>query len=183
MSMTDKKLKKLLKENNVSIVHFSHHAETRPGVFFPSDLQNGINHRKCWELSCHAIWPGHRMKLVGSVGIIFEPLVENVLTVKNSDSGSSVYGSLGKSLTIENFHESFQVADEEYNEWRIINAKVKGIFVFDSNNILTRRPVSIKLLGEVTKTMSAEPVTLNEIKSTFPGCTVYTMGSTGLEIL
>ena len=119
----------MLKKREVEIVHFSNHADPHRGLLFPQDLQDAIENRNCWELSCHAIWPGHDMHLFGSVGIIFSPSVENVLTVANCDSGSSDYASGGKPLTIDSFNESLQVPPDEYNEWRILGAEVKGIFV------------------------------------------------------
>ena len=120
------------------------------------------------------------MKLVGSVGIIFAPLVKNVLTVDNCDSGSSEYGSGGKSLTIDSFHESFQVADGKYNEWRIIGAEVKGIFVSNPNHICTRQVVVIPVEGqECVQTTNAERTALDDIFAAFPDLSVFTMGPHG----
>ena len=182
--MTNDQLANLLRDKGAAIVHFSNHADMGRGTLFPHDLENAIQNRKCWSLSCHAIWPGHKMPLVGSVGIIFEPLVKDVLKVNNCDSGSSDHGSGGELLTIDSFYRSFQVADEEYNEWRIIGAKVKGIFVSNLDCILTRQAVCLKVDGhDHEQIISAEPTTLHKVIAAFPKLQMYTMGPAGLKLI
>ncbi len=122
------------------------------------------------------------MELVGSVGIILKPLVNNVLTVDNCDSGSSKYGSGGKSLTIDSFHMSFQVSDGRYNEWLISDAKVTGIFVSNPKYILTRQDVPLIVDGhECGRTTNAERTKLEEVFEAFPELPVLTMGPDGPE--
>ena len=124
------------------------------------------------------------MGLVGSVGIIFEPFVENVLTVDNCDSGSSDYGSGGKSLTIDSFHRSFQVADGKYNEWWIIGAEVRGIFVCNPDCIWTRQVIPLVVDGyECEQIIHAERTTPNKVIEAFPEFSVFTMGPDGPEVI
>ena len=182
--LTNDKLTRLLRDKRALIVHFSNHADMGREELFPLDLQNAVQNRRCWRLSCHAIWPGHKMELVGSVGIIFEPSVENVLKVDNCDAGSSDHGSGGKCLTIDSFYQSFQVPIGKYNEWWIVGAEVKGIFVSNPKHILTRKVVPIIIDGqEHGQTTNAEPTTLDEIFSAFPEFSVFTMGPAGPEVL
>ena len=182
--MTDKELAERLRAKRALIVHFSHHADTHRGTLFPADLLDAIEKKNCWPLSCHAVWPGHNMNLVGSVGIIFSPSVVNILTVDNCDSGSNDYGSAGNPLTIGSFNESFRVPNGGYNEWRIRGAEVMGVFVANPACILIRKVVPIIINEqEYEPTTSAERISLVEIFSKFPDLKVFTMGKNGPEEL
>lgn len=63
--MTLDELQQGLADRNAAIVHFSHHADTRPGSYFPHDLKNAIANNDTWPLSCCVLWPGHQMNLPG----------------------------------------------------------------------------------------------------------------------
>jgi hypothetical protein len=172
--MTNEELKMALQERKALVVHFSTHAMTREGAFFPKDLHNAIEKKNQWTLSCCAIWPGHAMDLPGSVGVIFEPTVDNVVSVSGDDSGSGeVDGeevSEGKKLTDDALKESFN-ATGFYNEWRVRGAEVKGIFVADPCGIVVRKPFIFK--GD--EMMGTFDISLEEIIENFPGQDLYTL--------
>ena len=87
--MTDEELVQALRQRRAAIVHFSHHADMGRGVTFPGDLQDAIAHRDRWALSCHVVWPGHSMDLVGSVGVILDVTsTSQVVSINSRDSGS-----------------------------------------------------------------------------------------------
>lgn len=84
--------KRLLNDRKIAVVHFSHHAVMGHSVAFPDDLTHAINNYLCETRSCCALVPGHKMELPGSVGVIFEPDLDHVISVLHDDSGSSDYG-------------------------------------------------------------------------------------------
>jgi hypothetical protein len=169
------------------IVHFSHHANMRAGGIFPNDMHDAIENRNEWVLSCCAVWPGHNMDLPGSVGVVFNPSPSNVVSVSNSDSGSSTdrdgaEQSAGVPLSPHSFHDSFRVAGA-YNEWRLLGAEVVGIFVANPHEIYTKREVVVPFEGGVIREISAEPVSLGYVLECFPQLRVFTMsGSVIIEL-
>lgn len=180
-------LSRILKNKNVLIVHFSHDATMREGVYFPNDLLYAINNKDVLNLSCSAIYPGHTMDPVGSIGVIFKPRVKSIISVCSGDSGSymSISGeeySGGKIPTKKNILESLNPTGH-YNEWRIKGAKVMGIFIRDDDNIQARGETCIEIppglitedSGDCMNLISLKRVTLQEIKETFPHLKIYTI--------
>jgi hypothetical protein len=140
MYMKDAELTRELDLRKALVVHFSCHARMdHPEFLFPDDMLNAIEHRNNFSLACSVVWPGHPMKLLGSVGIIFKPSVSSVLSVSQTDSGSTEEGSLGKPLTQVTLVETFNVKPGDHNEWRVKGAELKGIFIADPKNIEVRR--------------------------------------------
>lgn len=86
--ITDTYLTAALEKRKAVVVHFSHHANMRPEGVFPNDLQEAINNKGKWALSCSVLWPGHTMQPCGSVGVMFRPTVASVLSVSNTDAGA-----------------------------------------------------------------------------------------------
>lgn len=184
--MTDKELANLLNAKNAFIVHFSHLADMRPGIMFPSDLKHAIKHKDVEARSCCVVWPNHNMGLPGNVGVIFEPTVASVISVSNSDSGSTTwkdgsYISSGVQLSKESFDLTFNVDSGEYNEWLVKGAKVIGIFVSDPRKIWVKKFVNIDAGPELIKTTSPVPLKLEEVKNAFPAYSVFTLNSEGIQ--
>lgn len=181
--MTDAELDNALNERQALVVHLSHHANMRAGGEFPSDLQQAIQNRTAWPLSCVVIWPNHGMDLPGSVGVIFHPRIENILSVSNSDSGSSVAldgtdVSAGLGLTWDTLKWSLNVMGA-YNEWRIQGATPIGIFVSDPGLIQAKRKQVFSAGSHQFEDIALSSIALDEVFEAFPDLPIYTMGPMG----
>lgn len=184
--MNNTYFKNLLKELSVTVVHFSHHATMNHSVVFPNDLKHAIENNRTETRSCCAVFPGHRMKLPGSVGIIFEPEYSHVISVCQSDSGSSEdsgkEGSLGTEPTEINIREScLNVSNGDYNEWRIMGATPIGIYISDPNNICAKKKTIIP--GCPDEDIFCMSIHIEEVRKAFPKRTLFTLGSQGLEVV
>lgn len=168
------------------IIHFSHRANMRENGVFPADLHAAIANKDCWALSCCVVWPNHTMDLPGDVGIILRPTsCDQILSVSKTDSGSfqSDCGtdlSGGEPLTPESLEETFNVAPNDYNEWRVRGAEVVGIFV------VSPREVSAKILQPVMldgvkfcDTIAPAVFTIDQVRSAFPSQRICTMTENG----
>lgn len=104
----------------------------REGGTFPTDLLAAIANKDLWALSCCVVWPGHEMGLPGEVGLIFRPTAtDQILSVAKTGFGSSQFAgreeaSGGVPLTLESFEDTFNVAPNDYNEWRVWGAEIAG---------------------------------------------------------
>ncbi len=184
--MIDQDLSDYLATKGAAVVHLSHHAvmdPTRP--IFPEDMQRAIAKNDEFNLSCVVVWPGHGMPLPGSVGVIFKPTCANVVSAAASDSGSTTLpdgtdGSLGLPLTHETLAATFNVWLWNYNEWRVRGAEVVGIFVADPLNIEVKKKVVLTLDGHEFTEVAATSIELDEVLSTFPHQSIFTMGPAGL---
>jgi hypothetical protein len=186
--MTDAELTDGLRQRNASVVHFSHHAEMGRRTVFPTDLLQAIENKDAWTLSCHVIWPDHRMDLVGSVGIILQPTaISQVISVSSRDSGSREHHdgsdqSSGVPLSKESLDATFNPTGA-YNEWRVKGAQVAGIFVAEPPLIYTKK---IQLIGggpHQIETIASAETSLREVIDAFPDLCIYTMESTGLKLI
>lgn len=189
--MTDEQLAEELKRRNAAVVHFSHHAKTRADGVFPDDLLNAIANRDSWPLSCSVLYPGHKMVPVGSVGVLFDPKVANIISVDNQDSGSSfghdeIERSQGQPLDEASLHRSFALAEGcKYNEWRVQGAAVKGIFVLDPDNISVKQLQALDVPNTdlVVEDIGAISIHLADVFSAFDGQKVFTLDDNGLREL
>lgn len=187
--MADADLTFALERQKAVVVHFSHHANMRENGVFPDDLQNAIKNKDVWSLSCSVLWPGHKMQPCGSVGVMFRPTMDSVLSVYNSDSGSFLGPdgtdiSGGLPLNADTFESTFQVVGE-YNEWRVKGAEVIGIFVHDINQIEAKGWDEIPGLpdGELLCEIAVKCIDLANVFDAFPPLPVFTMSSTGLVLV
>ncbi len=183
--MTDNELAKALADHKAAIVHFSHHANMREGGVFPIDLQNAISKCCQWPLSCCVVLPGHQMDLPGSVGVLFEPLAKQVLSVLHDDSGSATLPngddiSDGASLSKESFDNSLAVMPGRYNEWRLQCAKVIGIYVDNPSIIRVKQKQTLQTPLGPTQYIAHVQVGLAFVKRCFPEQKFYTMSTCGL---
>ncbi len=174
-----------LEARRACVVHFSHHANMRDGGTFPSDLLDAIANRASWPLSCCVLWPGHQMDLPGSVGVIFAPTPDNVISVCSDDAGSffqpdGTDASAGRPLTAESFEETFNPRINSYNEWRVIGAAVVGIFVSDPQSIHVKQRFPPRPPHLPDEVISSAPVPLEYIFQSFPSLELYTLSSQGL---
>ncbi|WP_019276365.1 hypothetical protein [Vibrio coralliilyticus] len=168
------------------VVHFSHHSNMREGGKFPTDLQEAIENVEHWSLSCCVLTPELNLKCPGSVGIIFEPLSEQVLSVSNDDSGSSFTNGEertgGVKLTQESFDTTFELVSD-YNEWRVQGAKVKGIYIDDPNQIYVKKELVIGDEEFSTTTIGVTCIDLQEVKGCFPNMDLYSFVDSSLTKL
>jgi hypothetical protein len=184
--LNDHMLSKMLFARKAIVIHFSHHANMRKDGVFPRDLQEAIEHKDEWPLSCSVLWPGHSIDPCGSVGVIFEPDVASVISVSNMDAGSwteldGTDQSDGEPLTAESFNKTFDVVGA-YNEWRIRGAKVAGIFVHDVKSIMVKKMLDISGLpdGIILQEIGFVTIQISEVFEAFPYLPVFTMTKTEL---
>ena len=182
--MNDLDFQKLLSDRNIVIVHFSHFAVMGQTVEFPDDLLHAISHHKDQTRSCCALWPEHNMELPGSVGVIFKPTIEQLVSVLADDSGSTDFGgkeiSAGEIPTSETLLASSQVRAGCYNEWRVRGAEPIGIFVVDIHNICAKKKLQLHFNGELIDEICCTNIIFQSILEAFPGYPVYTFQSSGL---
>lgn len=186
MRMTDQDLSAFLAAKGAAVVHLSHHSvmdPTRP--IWPEDMRRAIAKKDDSNLSCVVVWPGHRMQLPGSVGVIFKPTCANVVSAASSDSGSPMLpdgsdGSAGFPLSPETLASTFDVWIGNYNEWRVRGAEVMGIFVADPSNIEVKKDVVLNAGGHEFKDVAATSIAMGEVFAAFPHQSVFTMGPAGL---
>lgn len=187
-AMTDQDLVDAIQHQRATVVHFSHHAATRPDTVFPTDLINSIGNGGVWTLSCHVLWPDHRMDLVGSVGLILDIIASSqVVSVRSCDSGSwplpdGSDQSLGVALSKRSFRDTFSITGA-YNEWRVKGACVKGIFVANPDHIYVRKKKVVTGGPYQQEIVGPEPILLDDIQTIFPNHNIYTMGLDGLQLL
>jgi hypothetical protein len=175
----------LLEQHNAVIVHFSHHAVMNHSVEFPDDLLHAMAHYHEETRSCCAICPGHSMELPGSVGLIFRPTLDQVLSVLSDDSGSSnisgVEWSAGEPPTIEAILASLQVPRGRYNEWRIRGAKPDGIFVANVSNIGAKKKTRLRCGDDFIEPIACTNITLRSVFDAFPALPICTLKASGLH--
>lgn len=182
----EREFQKLLTEGRIVLVHFSHFAVMGHSVEFPEDLKHAIASYESEVRSCCALWPDHCMDLPGSVGIIFHPRFEHVVSVCCDDSGSSnVSGSEvsgGHLPSKEAILDSLNVPVGEYNEWRIFGASPVGVFVADPGNILAKKKIKLERC-DTDELIAAVCLSLYDVAEAFPGMPIYTMSRDGLVVL
>lgn len=174
-----------LHSKSAIVVHFSHHGKMREGGVFPDDLVAAINNHCDWTLSCCVLWPGHLMDLPGSVGVIFKPIENNVISVSPSDSGSSsshdgTDQSFGLPLSPETFEQTFHPNINSYNEWRIRGGEVAGLFISDVRNIWVKQRINLVAGSSEFSEIGATQVTLDYVRQCFPDMEFFTYGASGL---
>ncbi len=187
ITVDEPNFKQLLDQHAVAVVHFSHHAVMGHKVEFPQDLNHALDNYETETRSCCAVFPGHRMNLPGSVGVLFELKYSHVLSVCRIDSGSSdfggVEGSMGEAPTEQAILDSLAVSDGSYNEWRIRGAKPTGIFVENPRIILVKKAFTLDSGIEQITDIGCKSISLAGVFAAFPELPVYTMGGHKLEEL
>ncbi|MHB1401709.1 MAG: hypothetical protein ACYCWB_04835 [Thiobacillus sp.] len=125
------------------------------------------------------------MALPGSVGVIFNPTFEQVLSVLPYDSGSSDFGgsenSGGHAPSEQTILASLNVPTGRYNEWRVRGAEPVGIFVANINEICVKKKTQLSLHGETFEDIGCTNITISSVLVAFPTLPVYTMGPDGLS--
>jgi hypothetical protein len=177
----------LLKERQVAVIHFSHHAVMGHKVTFPNDLLHAISSFKHETRSCCALYPRHEMDLPGSIGVIFSPKYSQLLSVSSCDSGSSHYagreGSMGAAPEEDAILDSLNVPMGTYNEWRIRGAVPVGIFIANPMWILVKQESTLTVGEERITDIGCAPISLQAAQMAFPSWPIYTMGAEGIEQL
>jgi len=119
------------------------------------------------------------MELPGSVGVIFRPTFEQVLSVLADDSGSSDFGgaenSGGRAPSEQTILESLNVPAGRYNEWRVNGAEPFGIFVANTNNIYAKKKVQLSLNGETFDEVGCTNIEISSVIEAFPAIPIFTM--------
>lgn len=179
--MTYDDLLQYLRERKALIVHFSHHSNMRPGGQFPDDLVAAAANSHVWPLSCCVVWPGHPMRLPGSVGIVLRPRSStSVVKVGAGDIGANtiagVQVNLGKPLTEATFEETFAVAPGSYNEWRMQDCDAVGVYI-EGNPLAAKRPQVFRDEegNALASGIGVQPIDASEVFDAFPDMPVYTM--------
>ncbi len=184
---------KFILKRRVAVVHFSHHEVMDHKVQFPDDLNHALMTWESEPRSCCALWPSHNMDLPGSVGVIYRPRLEHVLSVYNTDSGSSYHhgqeGSLGEDPSEDSLARSLdEVPTDEYNEWRLRGAPPMGIFVADTSHICVKQWVTPNVPEELVSTennpvLCRVPFRLDGVLAAFPNHCIYTLDKEGLVLV
>jgi hypothetical protein len=183
--MTHEDLLAKLDARQALIVHFSAHAVMRDGLDFPTDLQQVLAEKETWPLSCSVLTPGHCMDVTGSVGVMLEPrTAEDVLRVHHDDAGAYDVAGANQSRGALLSGASFDASIDEtlpgaYNEWRVRGAKPVGIFVLDPANIQVRQTFTVPGPYGPEETIAAGPISLDAVRTAFPGQPIWTMTPAG----
>lgn len=179
--MTYEDLIRNLRAKKALIVHFSHHAKMRQDGVFPADLHAAIANSRAWPLSCSVVWPGHGMPVVGSVGVVLHPRsLASVVGASNQDAGSMTLpdgteNGRGTALDANVLADTLNPPSGQYNEWRMRECDVIGIYVENLGEILAKKTVVIEAPDiDPTSEISAEPRTLTEVTTAFPELPIYT---------
>jgi hypothetical protein len=193
LMMKEDQFNKFVLRHHVVVVHFSHHGVMGHEVPFPEDLRHAL---KTWTTeirSCCALWPGHKMNLPGSVGLIYRPTLSNIVSVGCTDSGSSNHngreGSLGEPPSAAALVRSLRnVQPGDYNEWRIVGAQPTGIFVASTSHILVKKWVvpSVPqelLFEEIEPVLACAKSTLEIVATEFSSHNIYTLSEKGLVLV
>ena len=186
--MTEDEFTRLVDEESIAVVHFSHFADMGRDLIFPDDLQRAIANINSWTLSCCALTPGRRMQPPGNVGILLRPKLSHVLSVSTGDAGASTLPdgselSGGTPPSKEAVLTSLDPELESYNEWRVRGAEVAGIFVSRVDHVAVKKRQSFDGPCGPAQTISAEDVPLGCVFDAFPGFSVYEMRACGLTQL
>jgi hypothetical protein len=180
--MTEDEFVRLLDEQAIAVVHFSHFADMRKGLVFPGDMLAAIANKDAWALSCCALTPGRRMQLPGDVGILLRPKLVNVLSVSSGDAGASTLPdgselSGGDPPTREAVLASLDPGFQAYNEWRVRGAEVVGIFVANPGLVLAKKRHDFDGPLGPESAIGSEPISLTTVFDAFPGLPLYAMGA------
>lgn len=191
--INENQFQEFILQHRVAVVHFSHHARMNHNVPFPVDLHHALQTWRSETRSCCALWPGHAMDLPGSVGVIYKPSLSNVISVQNTDSGSSDHhgqeGSLGEAPSADSLTRSLnEVHLQDYNEWRLLGAPPIGIFVADTSRILVKKWVTPSIpdelaLAEIEPTLACAPLRLDGVVAAFSNYDIYTLDEQGLVLV
>ena len=164
------------------IVHFSHYAKMRNGGVYPNDLLGVIANSRTWSLSCCLITPAHTMALPGTIGLVLRPRsLSSIVSVRNIDSGTMSLGgdqegSLGEPLTAETARGSLDVPAGEYNEWRVRDSEVVGVYY--EAPLAAKRRVCLESEGVfLGEDIASSPVAMGEVHETFVDLPVLTRSS------
>lgn len=182
--MDESKFQGLLADKGIVIVHFSHFAVMGHSVEFPDDLEHAITFHQSETRSCCALWPTHNMELPGSVGIIFEPTFEQVLSVLADDSGSSDFedseNSGGYAPSEETIIASLNVPPGRYNEWRVRGAKPVGIFIANTSDIYVKKKTQLSLNGETFEEIGCTSIAISSVFDAFQNMPIFTLEADGI---
>jgi hypothetical protein len=173
-----------LRDRQALIVHFSHHANMRDGGVFPADLQAAALNSHLWPLSCCLVWPTHQMSLPGSIGLVLRPCnATSIIGVSGSDGGYSTIAAGqelggGDPLCQEAFDRSFSVPPGQYNEWRVRDCEVVGIYWETENGELHAKKRVVMRDPDTGAPLSEEiaiaPVSVSYVHECFPDLPAYT---------
>lgn len=136
--MNNDSFKSALKKKNAKIVHFS----TVPRMsyrqyFFPDDLSNIINKNLNSDviISCSCIWKDNFLSAPGSIGVILDVDMGDIVSVFPEDSGAyqssdGEENCMGKPIDVSVLTDVFNNT-KSYNEFRVKynNIKIIGLYV------------------------------------------------------
>ena len=182
--MTYEDLLRQLRERQALIVHFSHHANMRDGGVFPADLHAAALNNRTWALSSCLVWPSHHMSLPGSVGLILHPRsLASIIGIRSVDAGYSTdkYGheqGAGDNLSQDSLIHSFDVSRGDYNEWRVRDFDVVGIYwEAENGHIYAKKHADLKHpdTGEtIAQEIVMQKISVSDVHNSFPELPVFT---------
>lgn len=179
--MTYEDLIQDLRARKALIVHFSQHAKTKYNRVFPADMHAAIANSRAWPLSCTVVWPGHRMPVVGSVGVVLHPRsLASIVGAANQDAGSMTLpdgteDGIGKPLDKDVLRETLNPPLGQINEWRMRECDVVGIYVEDCADIQVKEEVIIPVPDmHPVLDVATSSCTLKDIADAFPELPIYT---------
>ena len=180
-----KDIHSFLNDKNALVVHFSGCPKgAGPGKkLFPEDLKDVLSGAIPGALSCSVVIPGDyyssdpaKGNAMGTVGVILDVDGSNLSAVDHRDAGSRVDGNNvrhtdPKDITPKDLENSLSKR-ATYNEWVVIPYDIKGIFIFNPNDILVRKMVEITDCDEPIEGDSV--IFLKDLCSHFPASEIYT---------
>ena len=163
----------VLRANNALLVHFSSEMATF-GREYPYDLIDCMANPQ-WELATCTVLPTSMAATLppgGHIGLILDPnrgaSVVKVHSGKHMDAGSSVDAKTGKRVgfgqepTLESMRANL-IPQETYTEWVLKDCTVRGVFLYNVNNMTCFKSHKDPIYGKVQT-----PVTIKDVFPIFP---------------
>lgn len=155
---------------------------------YPRDLIETIRDLEAGsvrEVSCSVVWPDH-LETFGAVGIVLEPReIDDIVRMSPTDAGTVPgVGGFGKPPSKQALAETLH-SSEGHNEWVLVGARVRGIFVHPTMDLMVARAVDIPssmglseeeaiLLGIEGETVEPCYITHQQIRIDFPDLPLLT---------
>ncbi len=191
--MKVKELNDALSSHRAVVVHCSRPSRSGETTearnpLYPRDLIETIRDLETGnvrEVSCSVVWLDH-LETFGAVGIVLEPQeIGDIARMLPTDAGTLPgVGGFGvppsKQALAETFHSS-----DGHNEWVLVGARVRGIFVNPTMDLMIARVVDIRSslgvseeeaisLGIEGETVEPCYITLSQIRMDFPNLPILT---------
>ena len=151
MAVTLVEARRVLRQSDVFLIHFSTVMQTM-GEGYPHDLKYVIAHATTYRPACATIAPTDgASRYPGDVGVILDPISDkSILIAHNGDAGSGMtepgVEGFGQGPSLDDCENSIRTPGDRYNEWRIQDYRVQGIFVASWRRLKVPRFVDLTML-------------------------------------